>query len=168
MIKNSFRRLRGAAGNALVWAATWFLAAFPLNALSFLVFGYWGDAPFWPSALGMAQTMAGLGLFAGAGFSLYLGIAGRNRRLKELNPRWVALGTGLAVGVLVPVFGVFFGDASLARAIEIASYTGVFSGFTALAQVKIAQRALTAEEGTPVELKAGPDRSLPDPEAKPV
>jgi hypothetical protein len=165
MIKNIFRRLRGAAGNALVWAGTWFLAAFPLTALDLLVFGHWGDAAFWPTALGTAQTMAGLGLFAGAGFSLYLGISGRKRRLEELKPGWVALGTGIAVGVLVPVFGVYFGEAPLARAIEIACYTGVFSSFTALAQVKIAQKALTAGEEGPVGLEAGPNRSLPDPEA---
>lgn len=163
MIKNIFRRLRGAAGNALVWAATWFLAAFPLSALNFLIFGYWGDAPFWPAALRTAQTMAGLGLFAGAGFSLYLGIAGRNRRLKELRPGWVALGTGLAVGFLVAVFGVYFGDAPLARAIEIASYTGVFSGFTALPQVKIAQKGLMPGDDSPVELEASSGRSLQDP-----
>jgi hypothetical protein len=33
MIKNVLRRLRGALGNAVVWAGTWFLAAFPLHAL---------------------------------------------------------------------------------------------------------------------------------------
>jgi hypothetical protein len=168
MIKNIFRRLRGAAGNALVWAGTWFLAAFPLAVLNYLGFGFWGDVPFWRMALGMAQTMAGLGLFAGAGFSLYLGIAGRKRRLGELKPGWVALGTGIAVGALVPVFGVYFGDAPLARAIEIACYTGVFSSFTALAQVKIAQKTLNAGEEGLAELEAVPDRSLPGPEAKPV
>ncbi|MGD2120958.1 MAG: hypothetical protein PVJ76_04400 [Gemmatimonadota bacterium] len=168
MIKRIFRRLRGAAGNALVWAGTWSLAAFPLAAVSFLVFGAWGKFPFWPSALGMAQTMAGLGLFAGAGFSLYLGITGRKRRLDELKPGWVALGTSLAVGLLVPIFGVYFGDAPVDRALEIASYTAVLSGFTALAQVKIAQKALSPGEDRTVELEAGPDRSLPDPKAKPV
>ncbi len=168
MIRNIFRRLRGAAGNALVWASTWFLAAFPLTALNFLVFGFWGDAPFWSSALGMAQTMAGLGLFAGAGFSLYLGIAGRNRRLRELKPGWVALGTAMAVGVLVPLFGVYFGGAPLARAIEIASYTGILSGFTALAQVKIAQKALSSGEGKQEELEPGSDRSLLDPKVEAI
>jgi len=112
--------------------------------------------------------MAGLGLFAGAGFSIYLGIAGRNRRLKELKPGWVALGTGLAVGFLVPVFGVYFGDAPLARAIEIASYTGVLSGFTAFAQIKIAQKALTPGEKGRDELEPVPERLLPDPEGESV
>ena len=112
--------------------------------------------------------MAGLGLFAGAGFSLYLGIAGRNRRLKELKPGWVALGTGLAVGFLVPVFGVYFGDAPLARAIEVASYTGILSGFTALAQVKIAQRALAPGKEGPDELEPSPERLLPDPQEEAV
>ena len=164
MIKNIFRRLRGAFGNALVWASTWFLAAFPLSAVNFLIFGFWGSAPFWPSALGMAQTLAGLGLFGGAGFSLYLSFAGRNRRLKELKPGWVALGTGIVVGLLVPLFGVYFGDAPLARAIEIASYTGVLSGFTALGQIKIAQKALTPGEEGHDELEPAPERLLSDPQ----
>ena len=46
--------------------------------------------------------------------------------------------------------------------------TAVLSGFTALAQVKIAQKALTAGEDSSVGLEAGPSRSLPDPEAKPA
>ena len=168
MFKGILRRIRGTAGNALTWAATWFLAAFPLAALNFLVFGFWGEAPFWPSALGVAQTMAGLGLFAGAGFSLYLGITGRRRRLDQLKPWWVALGAGIAVGVLVPVFGVYFGDAPIARAMEIACYSSVFSGFTALAQVKIAQKAIAAGDGRPDELEPGRDRYLPDPKTEPV
>jgi hypothetical protein len=85
-----------------------------------------------------------------------------------LKPGWVALGTSLAVGLLVPIFGVYFGDAPVDRALEIASYTAVLSGFTALAQVKIAQKALSPGEDRTVELEAGPDRSLPDPKAKPV
>jgi len=165
-MKNIFRRLRGALGNALVWASAWFIAAFPLTAVLYLF--RLGSAPFWPVAFGLAQTLAGLGLFAGAGFSLYLGIAGRNRRLNELRPGWVALGTGITVGLLVPLFGVYFGDAPLARAIEIASYTGVLSGFTALGQVKIAQSALTSGEEVYDELEPGPERLLPDPEVEAV
>ena len=164
MIRNIFRRLRGALGNALVWAGTWFVAAFLLTAVFWV--GSFGSFPFWPSALGVGQTLSGLGLLAGFGFSLYLGIAGRNRSLNELRPGWVALGTGLAVGFLVPVFGVYFGDAPLARAIEIASYTGVLSGFTALAQIKIAQKALTPGGENHDELEHGPERLLPDPEGE--
>jgi hypothetical protein len=166
LIKNILRRIRGALGNALVWAGTWFVAAFSLTAVFWV--GTFGSFPFWPSALGLVQTLLGLGLLAGFGFSLYLGIAGRNRSLKELRSGWVALGTGLTVGFLVPVFGVYFGDAPLARAIEIASYTGVLSGFTALAQIKIAQKALTRGEAGPDELESGQEQLLPDPEVEAV
>jgi len=168
MFKNIFRRLRGAAGNAIVWCATWFLAGFPLALINHTIFGGWGEYPFWPTALGTAQTMAGLGLFAGAGFSLYLGIAGRKRRLKELKPGWVGLSTALAVGVLVPVFGVYLGDAPLARALEIAAYTGVFSGLSALGQVKIAQKALASGEGGLDELEPGAEQALPAVETETV
>lgn len=162
MIKNLFRRLRGTAGNALAWASTWFLAAFPLSALNFLIFGFWGSAPFWRSALGMAQTLAGLGLLAGAGFSLYLGITGRRRQLSELKPGWIALGTGIAVGLLFPGLGVYLGDAPLARALEVGTYTGILSGFTALAQVKIAQKALAPGEGPNAELDPRKEQYLPE------
>jgi len=166
LVKNILRRLRGALGNALVWASTWFIAAFPLTVI-FRVFGL-GSGPFWQGAMGIAPLYAGMGFLAGAAFSLYLGIAGRNRRLNELRPGWVALGTGIATVLLLPPLGVFVGDAPLSRAIEVASFAGVLAGFTALAQIKIAQKALTPGEEGPDELEPGPERLLPDPEGEAV
>jgi hypothetical protein len=167
-MKNIFRRLRGALGNALVWASAWFIAAFPLTALSGLVFGLWESAPFWPAAMGAAKLYAGMGFLAGGAFSLYLGMDFRNRRLDELRPGWVALGTGIVVVLLLPPLGVFVGDAPLSRAIEITSITGVLAGFTALAQIKIAQKALTPGEEGHDELESGQERLLPDPEGETV
>ena len=161
MIKNLFRRLRGAVGNAIVWAGSWFLLAFPLHVL-YWVFGV-RTGPFWESAWGVMSIYAGGGLLAGGVFSLYLSIAGRKQRLKELKPGRVGLGSALTVGVVIPGLAWFFGDPQidLLSWIMISSTIGVFAGVTALAQVKLAQRALTAGEGSPEELESAEERLLP-------
>jgi hypothetical protein len=161
MIKNLFRRLRGTLGNATVWAATWFLAAFPLHVM------YWvlgvRTGPFWETALGMMLTYAGGGFLAGALFSVYLGIAGRNQRLAELNPGRVGLGSALTVGVVIPGMFWYFGDPQIdvLSGIIISSTIGLFAGGTALAQLSIAQRALKAGDGEPEELEAASEQLLP-------
>ena len=161
MIKNLFRRLRGALGNATVWAATWFLAAFPLHVL------YWvvgiRPGPFWERALGIMMNYGGIGFLAGGVFSLYLGVVGRNQRLRKLRAGRIGLGSALTVGAVIPAIVEFFGDPqiSLVSAIMIYSTIGVFAGGTALAQVKLAQRALTAGEGSPEELESAEEQLLP-------
>jgi hypothetical protein len=163
MIKNLFRRLRGALGTATVWAATWFLAAFPLHVL------YWvvgiRPGPFWGRVLGMMMNYGGIGFLAGGVFSLYLGVAGRNQRLRELRAGRVGLGSALTVGVVVPGIIEFFGDPqiSLMSAVMIYSTFGVFAGATALAQVKIAQRALEAGDDPPAELSTSAEQLFPTP-----
>ena len=161
MIKNVFRRLRGALGNAVVWAGTWFLAAFPLHVL-YWVAGIRYDS-FWEGALGTMLTYAGGGFLAGGVFSLHLSIAGRNQRLKELSPGRVGLGSALTVGVVIPGLFWFFGDPQIdvLSGIIISSTIGAFAGGTALAQVKLAQRALTAGEGSPEELESAEEQLLP-------
>ena len=161
MIKNLFRRLRGAVGNAIVWAESWFLLAFPLHVL-YWVAGIRYD-PFWEGALGTMLTYAGGGFLAGGVFSLYLSIAGRKQRLKELKAGRVGLGSALTVGVVVPGLLWFFGDPQidLLSGIMISSTIGVFAGVTALAQVKLAQRALTVGEGSPEELESAEEQLLP-------
>ena len=163
MIKNIFRRLRGALGNALVWAGTWFLLAFPLH-LMYWVFGV-RLGPFWERALGVMLTYAGVGFLAGGVFSLYLSIAGRNQRLKELKPGRVGLGSAVTVGVVIPGMFWYFGNPQIdvLSGIIISSTIGIFAGGTALAQVKVAQRALKAGEGGPAELESAEEELLPAP-----
>ncbi len=161
MIKNVFRRIRGALGNAVVWAGTWFLAAFPLHVL------YWVGGirydPFWEGALGTMLTYAGGGFLAGGVFSIYLSIAGRGQRLRELRAGRIGLGSALVVGVVIPGLAWFFGDPqiSIASGLIISSTIGVFAGGTALAQVRVAQKALAAGEGGPEELEAPEEQLLP-------
>jgi hypothetical protein len=161
MIKNIFRRLRGTLGNAMVWAGTWFLAAFPLHVL-YWVAGIRYD-PFWEGALGTMLTYGAGGFLAGGVFSLYLRIAGRKQRLKELRPGRVGLGSAIVVGVIIPGLAWFFGNPQidLLSGIIISSTIGLFAGGTALAQVKVAQQALQAGDEDLEELEAGSDQLLP-------
>ena len=168
-MKNVFRRLRGALGNALVWAGAWFIAAFPLTALAPFIFGTTPNFTYLGAAMFLAPTLAIFGFVSGGAFSLYLGIAGRDRSLNELKPGWVALGTGVTVGLLVAAFLFLFVflrgfPVSLGPTIMGASIFGGLAGVTALGQVKIAQKALTPGEEGYDELEPVPEQLPVDPD----
>ena len=164
MIHKVLRRLRGALGNALVWASTFFLAAFPVIAVFWVISA--GSFPYWSAAMGAAKLYGGMGFLAGGAFSLYLGIAGRSRHLSELSPSRIAWGTGATVCLLLPPLGIFLGDAPVSIAIEVAMVTGVLAGLSALGQVKVAQSTLAAGERSHDELGPGQERLLADPETE--
>ena len=172
-MKKLFRRLRGALGNALVWAAGWFIAAFPLTALAPFIFRTTPNFTYWGAATFLAPTLAVIGFVSGGAFSLYLGIAGRDQRLNELKPGRVALGTGITVGLLMAVFLILFVSLrgfpiSFIPTILGASIFGGLAGFTALGQVQIAQKALpTGVEGLD-ELESGQEPLPSDPEGEGV
>lgn len=93
------RRVRGAIGIGLTWAAAWFLAGLML----LLVVGVGAaDVPF-PLFFGL------LGFLAGAAFSGVLGILARRRRFDEMSlPRfalWGALGGLSLSGIVVLAAG---------------------------------------------------------------
>jgi len=88
------RRIRGAIGVGLTWAAAWFGA----GMLMLLVVGFGAaDVPF-PLFFGL------LGFLAGVTFSGILGIVGRRRRFDQMSlPRfagWGAFGGLLLAGVV--------------------------------------------------------------------
>ena len=97
------KRVRGALGNAIAWAAGW-SAVGAICGLGFAIF--------WPSRVGFefiaaqAQGWAMVGFVAGGAFSTILGLAEGRRRFDELSlPRltaWGAIG-GLLLGVLVVI-----------------------------------------------------------------
>ena len=170
-MKSLFRRLRGALGNALVWAGAWFIAAFPLTALAPLIFPTTPNFTYLGAAMFLAPALGVIGFVSGGAFSLYLGITGRDRDLHRLKPGWIGLGTGLTVGLLMAVFFILFVTlrgfpVSFAPTIIGASVFGGLAGLTALGQVKVAQRALPSGEEDRGELKPGQGRSLPDPEGE--
>ena len=98
-MKKWLRRLRGAIGLGLTWAAAWFGAGMVL----LLVVGVGAaDVPF-PLFFGL------LGFLAGATFSGILGIFARRRRFDEMSlPRfavWGALGGLLLSGIVFVAAG---------------------------------------------------------------
>ncbi len=172
MISKILQRLRGALGNAVVWASTWFVAAFPLTGVIYL-FGYFGSQPFWLTAWGTAMSLTGIGFLAGGAFSLFLGIAGRNHRLHDLKPLRFALGSGITAGLVIPAFGIIVNTLGgfpipLGATVVVASVAAVLTGITALGQIKIAQNALSPGEPSPDVLEPGVERLIPGSKGEPV
>ncbi len=115
-MKEGLRRIRGAVGMGLTWAAAWALFGVLIGVSSMLLPGLPWDS-FFKVFDAPLPALAIPGFFGGALFSMVLGIAGRRRRFDELSlPRfaaWGALG-GLLLS-LVPAALVAVGLASLNR-----------------------------------------------------
>ncbi len=105
-MKNWIRRIRGAIGMGLTWAAGWT----PIGALTGLALWVIGLDP--PGmirfVLASATLFGALGFVGGCIFSAVLGLAERRRRFEELSlPRFAAWGgvAGLLLGGLAPLLG---------------------------------------------------------------
>ena len=171
MFSDILRRFRGALGNAVVWAATWFVAAFPLTAV-FYAFGYYGSQPFWPIVLGTAQSLAGMGFLAGGAFSLYLVVFGRRHSLEDLRPIQSALGSGVTAGLAIPTFALVVNtlggfSTPIGPSLVVAGVVSVLTGFTSYGQIKVAQHTLSLGRHSPNELGSSADRLFPDFEGEP-
>jgi len=96
-MKRWLKRLRGAVGMGLTWAAAWF----GFGAILWPFFG--------PTVVEVALSFAVTGLIGGAIFSLALGIAEGRRRFDEMSlPSFAVLGAvgGLFISLLF-VWGFF-------------------------------------------------------------
>ena len=92
------KRVRGAVGMGLTWAAGWALGGLLIGVASILLPGLPWD-PFFEVFDAPLPAMAVPGFFAGMFFSTVLGIAGRQRRFSDLSlPAFAAWG---AVGGLM-------------------------------------------------------------------
>ena len=115
-MKNWLRRIRGAVGMGLAWAAGWALVGVLIGVTSRLLPGLPWDS-FFEVFDAPLPALAMPGFFGGALFSVVLGIAGRRRRFDELSllrfGAWGAVG-GLLLS-LVPAALVAVGLASLGR-----------------------------------------------------
>ena len=107
-MKKWLRRIRGAVGLGLTWAAAWF-GAFAIYWITPAVVGGTLSFGLVAGLLSVAVLMGGIGFVGGAIFSTVLGIAGRRSRFDELSlPRfaaWGALGGLLVCLVATLVFG---------------------------------------------------------------
>src|SRR4026208_866187 len=116
-MKQWLRRLRGAVGMGLIWAAGWALVGVLIGVTSKVLPGL----PFWDSFFDVFDAplpaLAIPGFVGGVLFAVVLGIAGHRRRFEELSlPRFAAWGAvgGLLLS-LVPAALVAVGLASLER-----------------------------------------------------
>jgi hypothetical protein len=112
-MKYWLRRIRGAVGMGLTWAAGWALAGVLIGVASILLPGLPWDS-FFRVFDAPLPAMAIPGFFGGVFFSMVLGIAGRRRRFSEWSlPRFAAWGavSGLLL-ILFPFALVAVGLAS--------------------------------------------------------
>ncbi len=140
-MKKWLRRIRGAVGMGLIWAAGWALVGV-LIGLSWSLglpmewFVEVFDAPL--------PALAIPGFFSGAVFSTVLGIAGRRRRFDELSlPRfgaWGAVG-GLLLGLFPSLVAVSTGAASVAAAAVIIGTLTLLSAVSASSSLALARMA---------------------------
>jgi apolipoprotein N-acyltransferase len=112
-MKKWLRRIRGAVGMGLTWAAGWALVGVLIGVTSRLLPGLPWDS-FFEVFDAPLPALAIPGFFGGAFFSMVLGIAGRRRRFRDLSlplfAAWGAVG-GLLL-TLFPFFLVAVGLAS--------------------------------------------------------
>jgi len=136
-MKKWLRRLRGAVGMGLTWAAAWALFGILIGVSSFLLPGLpWDlffnvfDAPL--------PALAVPGFVGGTVFSVVLGIAGRRRRFDEMSlPRfagWGALG-GLLMMTPIVAELAFSPTSLVATTIVALLCSGSAAGSLALARM---------------------------------
>ena len=128
-MRKSLRRIRGALGMGLTWAAGWALAGVMIGVTSRLLPGLPWDS-FFEVFDAPLPALAIPGFIGGAIFSTVLGIAGRRRRFDELSlPRfaaWGALG-GLLLS-LVPAAAAAVGFLTVGPDVDVWRVTAVISG----------------------------------------
>ncbi len=140
-MKRWLRRIRGAVGMGLTWAAGWALVGV-LIGLSWSLglpmewFVEVFDAPL--------PALAVPGFFGGAVFSTVLGIAGRRRRFDELSlPGFGALGAvgGLLLGLVPSLVALSAGTVSVAAAAGIIGILSLLSAVSASSSLALARMA---------------------------
>lgn len=157
------RRLRGAIGMGVIWAAGWALVGLLIGVTSRLLpFLPWDeffrifDAPL--------PALAVPGFFAGVFFALVLGVAGRRRGFAELSllrvAAWGALG-GLMLSLL---------PAALVAA-GLATISGSGSGLwhtTAIISVPLMLLSAASASGSLVLARKAASRELPESSGRPA
>ena len=143
----ALRRIRGAIGMGLTWAAAWAVGGLLIGVTSRLLPALPWDA-FFAIYDAPLPTLALPGFVAGLLFSIVLGVAARRRRFDELSlPRFAAWGAagGLLLS-LVPAAAVALGLASLGTPeAGLWRITAVISGpFTLLSALSAAGSLLLA------------------------
>lgn len=142
-MRNVLRRLRGLAGNGLVWAGAWAVGTFVTFLGTSLIAGA-GLPPvayLWYSV----ANGAALGFASGTVFSIVLGIAYRRRLLQDIRPSSVGV-LGVASGLFIPI-GILTALGATGVTMPVGAIVAnlVFSGAigwgTSVGSIKLAQSA---------------------------
>jgi hypothetical protein len=142
----TFRRLRGALGNAVVWGAGWASLALAVFA-ALKVTGILPASVHLLDAIGMSVKFGFMGGIAGGAFSAFIGVVYRGRRLSEISPVRFGIGGGLMAGIFVPAFlqtmNLLSGGGLVPMGLvaDDALWSAVFGAVVAGGSLKLAQRA---------------------------
>ena len=133
------RRIRGAIGTGLTWAAAWFGAGMLMMLTSLLLTGSTGaDVPY-PVGFGA------LGFIAGVSFSGVLGLVEGRRRFDEMSlPRfagWGAAGGLLLATVFVSIVSLVEGPAFFENLIVLGPVFGTAGSLCAAGSLALARTA---------------------------
>ena len=132
-MRNWLRRIRGAIGMGVTWAAALFVVGFVPR----WVFGFNADLPF-PILFGA------LGFIAGVIFSGVLVLTEGRRRFDEMSlPRFAAWGA--TVGLLLSALFVRGAALGWGEVLAISTTCAVASAFCAAASLAVARRAVRRE-----------------------
>ncbi len=162
-MKQWLKRVRGAVGIGLTWAAAWA----PLGAITGLVTGTVIGLPLSVVIPNYAVTFSVLGFVGGTIFSTVLTLAEGRRSFSRLSvPRFVALGAfgGLLLGGLAVGLGLFGAGATILGAVITAASALLGAGSAAstlvIARASHSQPLLQGEDDANAELTAAHLRHL--------
>ena len=137
-MKTWARRIRGAIGMGLTWAAAWFGAGMVMLLGLVLVTGTGPENPF-------PVGFAGFGFVAGVAFSGFLGLADGRRRFDQMSlPRfagWGAAGGFLLSAIFVAVMALAQDPAFLWNLVVLGPVFAVAGAGSAAAALVLARRA---------------------------
>ncbi len=138
-MKKWLKRLRGAVGLGLTWAAAWFgMGAIFMSLIA--VFGTLDVGIGLPELVSISVAYAILGFVGGAAFSVVLRIAEGRRRFDEMSlPRFAAWGAG--GGLLVSMLFLSFGVSSVLQGVLLAGLFTLMGAGSAAGSLALARRA---------------------------
>ena len=143
VMKKWLRRIRGAVGMGLTWAAGWTLVVVLMGVTTILLPGTGLELIFEAADDELMIVMMLPAFSGGVVFSTVLGIAGRRRRFDELSlPQFAAWGAigGLLLS-LIPAAALAEGTAGVAQAALIAATVTLLSAVSASGTLMLARMA---------------------------
>jgi hypothetical protein len=140
-MKKWLRRIRGAVGMGLTWAAGWALVVVLMGVTTILLPGTWLDLIFAAADDELLMATVLPAFTGGVVFSTVLGISGRHRRFDELSlPQFAAWGAvgGLLLS-LFPAAVMARGAASVAQAALTIALVTLLSAVSASGSLMLAR-----------------------------